>query len=201
MLSNGGHGGGVCIYVKCNLTNKIREDLSFDELEYLTGIEINKPRSRPLLISTWYRPPDSPTCHFDYFEKIMKKVDLTSYEYFLLGDISVDLMPGGTSVNATKLAFLTLCDQAFNPPFLGGKIIELSKFCFMNKRFETSLSFFCKPVLSLSLYEVSIPNFKFSPRKYAMKKCIFSASIYIRKLLSLIQNFNNFGITKGLTIV
>ena len=24
-----------------------------------------------------------------------------------------------------QLAFLTLCDQALNPPFLGGKIIEL----------------------------------------------------------------------------
>ena len=25
-----------------------------------------------------------------------------------------------------QLAFLTLCDQAFNPPFLCGKIIELA---------------------------------------------------------------------------
>ena len=39
------------------------------------------------------------------------------------------------------------CDQAFNPPFLGGKIIELAKFCFMNKRFETNLSFFSKLVI------------------------------------------------------
>ena len=45
------------------------------------------------------------------------------------------------------LAFLTPCDQAFNPPFLGGKIIELAKFCFKNKRFEPSLSFFSKQVI------------------------------------------------------
>ena len=45
------------------------------------------------------------------------------------------------------LAFLTLCDQAFNPPFLAGKIIELAKFCFSNKRFETNISFFSKPVI------------------------------------------------------
>ena len=37
-------GGGVCVYVKCNLNYKIREDVSSDELEYLT-VEINKPRS------------------------------------------------------------------------------------------------------------------------------------------------------------
>ena len=43
------------------------------------------------------------------------------------------------------------CDQAFNPQFLGGKIIELAKFCFKNKRFEPSLSFFSKPVTYLSL--------------------------------------------------
>ena len=28
---------------------------------------------------------------------------MTSYDYFLLGDINVDLMTGATSVNATKL--------------------------------------------------------------------------------------------------
>ena len=50
-------------------------------------------------------------------------------------------------LKSIELAFLTLCDQAFNPPFLGGKIIELAKFCFMNKRFETNLSFFSKPVI------------------------------------------------------
>ena len=47
-----------------------------------------------------------------------------------------------TSTDGNQLAFLTLCDQAFNPPFLGGKINELAKFCFLNKRFETNLSFF-----------------------------------------------------------
>ena len=54
-----------------------------------------------------------------------------------------------TSVNLLfeQLAFLTPCDQAFNPPFLGGKIIELAKFCFKNKRFEPSLSFFSKQVI------------------------------------------------------
>ena len=54
---------------------------------------------------------------------------------------------GKGRLRVCKLAFLTLCDQAFNSPFLGGKIIELAKFCFMNKRFETNLSFFSKLVI------------------------------------------------------
>ena len=55
--------------------------------------------------------------------------------------------PDTISLRDYQLAFLTPCDQAFNPPFLGGKIIELAKFCFKNKRFEPSLSFFSKQVI------------------------------------------------------
>ena len=54
---------------------------------------------------------------------------------------------GMYQVLCSELAFLTPCDQAFNAPFLGGKIIELAKFCFKNKRFEPSLSFFSKQVI------------------------------------------------------
>ena len=42
-----------------------------------------------------------------------------------------DLMKRKSSkILISKLVFLMLCDQAFNLPFLGGKIIELAKFCF-----------------------------------------------------------------------
>ena len=45
-----------------------------------------------------------------------------------------------------KSAFLTLCHH-LQSAILGGKINELAKFCFLNKRFETNLSFFSKPVI------------------------------------------------------
>ena len=98
------------------------------------------------------------------------------------------------------LAFLTLCDLALNPPFLGGKIIKLGKFCFIKTKFEPNLLCFSKR-LSLTMCEVSAANFEISLRKYAMKKCIFSASIYIRKFCNLIQIFNNYEGTKCQTIV
>ena len=44
----------------------------------------------------------------------------------------------------TELAFLTLCDLALNPPFLGGKMIELGKFCFIKTKCEPNLSCFSK---------------------------------------------------------
>ena len=36
------------------------------------------------------------------FENIIKKVDKINYDHFVQGDINVNLMPGVTSVNATK---------------------------------------------------------------------------------------------------
>ena len=104
-------------------------------------------------------------------------------------------------MHKNKLAFLTPCDQAFNPPFLGGKIIQLAKFCFKNKRFGQVYRFSVNKWLSLIVCKVSIPNFEISPRKYVIKKCIFSASIYIGKSHSLIHIFNNYRRTKCQTIV
>lgn len=47
---NGRRGGGVCIYIKCNLNFKLRDDLFNENLEFL-AIEICKPRSRPFQIA------------------------------------------------------------------------------------------------------------------------------------------------------
>ena len=45
-----------------------------------------------------------PIHHFDYFEEIEEEVDATNNDYFLLGDINVDLTPGVMYLNAhTKL--------------------------------------------------------------------------------------------------
>ena len=99
---NGRNGGGVCFYVRSNLNYKTREDLSAENLEWLT-LEITRPRSRPFLVATWYRPPDSPVSLFNEFEELVNKVDAGNWEFFLLGDINVDLMVDTTSANAVKL--------------------------------------------------------------------------------------------------
>ncbi|CAH3157630.1 unnamed protein product [Porites lobata] len=56
-ITNGG--GGVCFYVKSSIIFTIRNDLNMDTLENLC-LEIQKPRSKPFVVATWYRPPDSP---------------------------------------------------------------------------------------------------------------------------------------------
>ena len=99
---NGRKGGGVCIYVRCNINYILRDDLEIEKLESLV-IQVNKPRSKPILISTWYRPPDTPTAIFDNFEELIAKMDSTGHEIFLLGDFNVDFMPHVNANNTNKL--------------------------------------------------------------------------------------------------
>ena len=99
--------GSVCFYVRCNLYDKIRDDLSSENLELLV-LEITRLRSRLFLVSTWYRPPDSPVSVFNDFDEVVMKIDAENWEFFLLGDLNVDLTPGITSANAIKLQHI-LC--------------------------------------------------------------------------------------------
>ncbi len=45
----------VCIFIKSSLNFRLRDDLHNE----LLAIEICKTRSRPFLVATWYRPPNS----------------------------------------------------------------------------------------------------------------------------------------------
>jgi exonuclease III len=58
-------GGGVVVYIREIYSFYERKDLNSDDLE-MTCIEICKPRSRPFLISAWYRPPNSEMKLFDF---------------------------------------------------------------------------------------------------------------------------------------
>ena len=102
-IVNDRNGGGVCIYIRCNLNFKIRDDLISEILENLT-VEIKKPRSKSILVSTWYRPPDFPVRHFSEIEQMIGSMDAENLEYFLLGDLNVDFLPTAASSNRGKLA-------------------------------------------------------------------------------------------------
>ena len=47
---------------------QVRDDLHSATLENLV-VEIKKPQSKSVLVSTWYKPPDSPISQFIEFEK------------------------------------------------------------------------------------------------------------------------------------
>ena len=80
---NSKNGGGVCtvcIYVRSDINFQPRADLSPSNLECLT-IEIAQPRSKPFLVSTWYRPSQSSP---DPFLTIINKLDAKNLELYLL---------------------------------------------------------------------------------------------------------------------
>ena len=82
---NGRKGGGVCFYLRSNLNFKVCEELMIDRLECLT-VEISKPHSTPFLVSTWYKPPNSPPDLFNDFESLIDgddcKIDGSNRELY-----------------------------------------------------------------------------------------------------------------------
>ena len=66
-------------------------------------MEIIKPRSKFILVSTWYRPPDSPAHFFVEFEKMVGSLDAKNLEFFILGDLNVNLDQSIESSNKNTL--------------------------------------------------------------------------------------------------
>ena len=75
--------GGVCFYVRSSVNFIQRNDMSVDDLENLC-IQIQKPNSKPFLVATWYRPPNSSVDKFDCFETFIDMLDAENAEYYLL---------------------------------------------------------------------------------------------------------------------
>jgi hypothetical protein len=63
-------GGGVALYIKNTLLYLERKDLVSDNLEIIC-VEITKQHSRPFLVTTWYRPPNSEQDIFNNFEMFL----------------------------------------------------------------------------------------------------------------------------------
>jgi len=67
-------GGGICFYVHSSINCSLHPDLSIQSMENLC-IGIHKPRSKPFLIVTSYRPPSSSTEMFLHLETLIGKLD------------------------------------------------------------------------------------------------------------------------------
>ena len=88
--ANGKTYEGVCFYVRSSVNFIQRKDMSIDDIENLC-IQIQKPNSKPFLVATWYRPPNSNVEEFKYFETFIDMIDAENVEYYLLGDLNCDL--------------------------------------------------------------------------------------------------------------
>jgi hypothetical protein len=66
-------------------------------------LENKKPSSKPILVSTWYRPPNSRVSHFTELEQMIGSFDAENLEHYLLGDLNVDFMSTSESSNRQKV--------------------------------------------------------------------------------------------------
>ena len=99
-------GGGVCFYVKKSINFIVRNDLNMETLENLC-LEIQQPRSKPFVVVTWYRPPDSSIGIFTPFEHLIGILDLENIEYYLMGDLNCDMIATRYDNDTCKLMSIT----------------------------------------------------------------------------------------------
>ena len=99
---NGRFGGNVCFYIRESINYSLRPDLCADQLENL-AIEIHKPRSKPFLIMTWYRPPNSTVDKFRLFETLVGRIDAEGVEFYVLGDMNCNLAGSPLDHNSNQL--------------------------------------------------------------------------------------------------
>ena len=81
------NGGGVCLYVRSDISYNPRTDLLCDELESV-WIDL-LPMTRPITVGACYRPPTQDN-FLDLIEKQLSEVSLDA-EILVLGDLNIDL--------------------------------------------------------------------------------------------------------------
>ena len=81
------HGGGVCVYIRSDLSYNPRTDLNDDNVESL-WLDLFMKKTKPLLIGCIYRPPDQQ----NFIELFQETLDnITGRETIILGDINIDV--------------------------------------------------------------------------------------------------------------
>ena len=85
-------GGGIACYVRDSLNYILSQDLPTHSSE-LACIEIRPQRTRPLIIMSWYRPPNSHVSCFEMIENVISFLDKEGKEIILLGDTNCNLSP------------------------------------------------------------------------------------------------------------
>ena len=89
------------MYIRNSICFNVRTDLQDEDLKFLCA-EISKPKVKPFLISTWYRPPNSSINLFEKVQLILDKIEFLDTQNIIIGDLNCNLMPIGAIDNNTK---------------------------------------------------------------------------------------------------
>ena len=109
------------IYIRNSINYTVRDDLTDESLEAIT-LEISKPKSKPFLINSWYRPPDAALERFNIYEDLITGMDSENKEVVLIGDFNCDwtrLINNRSNAQTNKLAEIAKTfqfEQLINEP-------------------------------------------------------------------------------------
>ena len=92
-------GGGVCIYIKNNISYNRRTDLEKEDLEGV-WIDICLKKTKPILICCLYRPPQQINFNAT-FEETLSSIP-TQTELIILGDMNINLNDVNRNCNLKK---------------------------------------------------------------------------------------------------
>ena len=100
-------GGGVCMYIRSDLSFSQRSDLETAGLEVLF-CDILLPKSKPIVIGTCYRPPKQ----YDFTEKLEESLFKirSDSEVYLLGDFNICLLHRNSNLCKKYLSTLRMFD-------------------------------------------------------------------------------------------
>ena len=96
------NGGGIAIYIRNDLNFKVLEHISLNNLEALPLL-IGTNHAKPFVFVSWYRPPNSPICIFDYYEELLVFLDNFHHDIIIMGDINCDIKKLPLTNNTKRL--------------------------------------------------------------------------------------------------
>ena len=76
--------GGIDVYIRNVIPYSETNSLTPDNVETIC-LEIKTPNTKPILISTWHRPPNSNTELLDRFELFLQNIDNENKETIIPG--------------------------------------------------------------------------------------------------------------------
>ena len=96
------NGGGVCLYIRSDISYNPRPELLCDELESV-WIDLLLPMTRPISVGVCYRPPNQQN-FLDLLEKQLCDVSLDT-EIIMLGDLNIDVTNKKSNSSLVKKLF------------------------------------------------------------------------------------------------
>ena len=107
-------GGGVGLYYRKTFKCRRRSEIEISNIETLWA-ELKFPNSKPFLICTAYRPPNSTSEWIDLFEEGLSIVQTTGLEMIIMGDFNIDMQTNSNRKWQTLIQLFDLSQLISQP--------------------------------------------------------------------------------------